>query len=1491
MRGFSGIKKEISVMNTNLSKKAAAWSLYQVLGLVMILSMVFAAPLAVLGESIDWTEPVPPDAPPGSTITIKGGTSDGAGYLLGETVHVEVVGPNGLASFAGGINWCDALVVEDPESEYLIWACEIVLADSPDAVGDYTYTATGLTSGVVENGAFKDAFPVSPGSIMLDPGDSVTFVASGGTEPYSYGFFQNQSNATIDPTTGVYVAGFDGIAGTDVVDIIEVTDAKNNKSYAYVFVGEFGFGQTINDVPCAVELSGFNDLNCTAQDVRIASVTSIEVLDDGCAYPGDTVKFRANYEVFTGATERYDIGLFFATDGDPDNSGAYTGTCSIATLPYGPPEFFNDLDGVQGGVQDTCGDVSTNLVNPVYHNITLTVVCVANPTTGNLELPYLVSWAQGGRDLCTSPLEALPGTKAKCSANNEYSIDIPVPGQIIVDKNTGGIESPDFGFTVSEYVEDAWVERAAFLLAGQDEPWKSSDFYAGLYKVEESTIPLGWTPSDTAYKCVSDMYPTAIIDPIHIDLNPGETITCTFYNEQNTGTIVIEKETIFGDGTFDFTSDELGPFSIITTGGSGSKTFEDQITGTYSVFETVPAGWTLINATCEDDEGTELDPDEFILEPDATVTCTFVNKKQLADLTVTKTAVPTFTRTWDWDITKTATAPTTRYGTPGSLVEFGYSVGVVANKTDSAWAISGVITVTNPNAVAFELDSLTDMAGTTPCSLNPVGPYTVPASSSLQVGYTCPTFASGASGTNTAEATWNKDFYNTPTGKASGSAGYAFTNPTTETDECIDVSDTAKGALGMVCAVDAPKTFTYNQSWTAVAGVCTDYPNTASFETNDTAATDSDDAKVTVCAGQDLTVSKTVDEAGYTKTWTWEIDKEYDGTYHLFAGESVDHDYLVSLTPTDTDSAWYVEGTITVTNPIAWTAVTLTSLLDTIPGGVCVLVDPPATLAVPAKVGTTPGTLTVDYRCTFAAKPAYTGLTNTATATWSAATYFTPTGTASGTAPVTFKMAEEIGDIIYVSDTNWAAGVTEKVDANNKATWEIDYFLPFDCSEKPGDYKDGYYTYDKINTAAIVGTTPLISDTAKVTVNCYNPTVSKTADGTYDRTYKWAIDKSVDPTKINVLIGMEGTFNYTVKISSAGYTDDNFTVAGKITVVNPHPTEDIKVLVTDEIGTVACKVSGLDKDGYVLVKAKTSAILDYTCEDLTGKETQNDVEAAWTAYAGTDGEVTGTATASKAITFNKDGEYLDTVTIYDDKTDPLKPVLLGTVSIKDTLPKSFTYMLKFVAVEGCMSYTNKAWIKETEQYDTATATICGVYWAWTPGFWRNHGPGAPHGKDAWQYTAYETTDLLGSVFTLGEFTSLRIKGSTATFGSITLLDAVRLKGGTGDSGAAEILLRAGTASLLNASLHERLVAPNHPAAVAVDHDKDPKTPDVLMSCDPALPTCTNPVIYFPLTSQGVKTLVNAALLEADRSKMLALAAQLDYYNNGWEYFDWTWPVP
>ena len=254
-------------------------------------------------------------------------------------------------------------------------------------------------------------------------------------------------------------------------------------------------------------------------------------------------------------------------------------------------------------------------------------------------------------------------------------------------------------------------------------------------------------------------------------------------------------------------------------------------------------------------------------------------------------------------------------------------------------------------------------------------------------------------------------------------------------------------------------------------------------------------------------------------------------------------------------------------------------------------------------------------------------------------------------------------------------------------------------------------------------------------------------------------------------------------------------------------------------------------------------------------------------------------------------EYNETINVYDDKTVSGDEIYLGEATWDDVPTATvFTYSTMRELIFGCETFTNKAWIEETDQYDTATIEVCGLYWAYTPGFWKNHTSSSPSGKDAWPYTGFTTGQLLIEVgFDLGDLAGDYPKGSGDPFIEKTLLDALRFKGGSGTTGALEILLRAGVASFLNATFHENLDTLDHPAAVAVDHDEDPLTPDVLMSCDPADATCTDPITYFPLTSQGVLDAVNAAIASGDAVEMLMLAAELDSYNNGIEEFDWDWP--
>ena len=63
------------------------------LNLVATLVVILALTLPWTAFAYTWADPY--DSPPGSVFAILGNNSNGAGYLPDETVHVDVVGPNG----------------------------------------------------------------------------------------------------------------------------------------------------------------------------------------------------------------------------------------------------------------------------------------------------------------------------------------------------------------------------------------------------------------------------------------------------------------------------------------------------------------------------------------------------------------------------------------------------------------------------------------------------------------------------------------------------------------------------------------------------------------------------------------------------------------------------------------------------------------------------------------------------------------------------------------------------------------------------------------------------------------------------------------------------------------------------------------------------------------------------------------------------------------------------------------------------------------------------------------------------------------------------------------------------------------------------------------------------------------------------------------------------------------------------------------------------
>ncbi|MBK7706528.1 MAG: hypothetical protein IPJ30_12315 [Acidobacteria bacterium] len=70
---------------------------------------------------------------------------------------------------------------------------------------------------------------ISPISQAVNPGNTISFSASGGVPPFDFAFASNISGGSINPTTGFYTAG--ATLGTDV---IRVTDGKTDVSFATI---------------------------------------------------------------------------------------------------------------------------------------------------------------------------------------------------------------------------------------------------------------------------------------------------------------------------------------------------------------------------------------------------------------------------------------------------------------------------------------------------------------------------------------------------------------------------------------------------------------------------------------------------------------------------------------------------------------------------------------------------------------------------------------------------------------------------------------------------------------------------------------------------------------------------------------------------------------------------------------------------------------------------------------------------------------------------------------------------------------------------------------------------------------------------------------------------------------------------------------------------------------------------------------------------------
>lgn len=376
------------------------------------------------------------------------------------------------------------------------------------------------------------------------------------------------------------------------------------------------------------------------------------------------------------------------------------------------------------------------------------------------------------------------------------------------------------------------------------------------------------------------------------------------------------------------------------------------------------------------------------------------------EVKVTKDAQTSFTRTYNWNIEKSV-APEIWSLFAGDSGTSLYTIAVARTGfTDSAWAVTGTITIRNPSPLTATLTSVTDtvspaIAAAVDCGVS--FPYSLAGNSTLECSYQT-ALPDGSNRTNTATATTTGTVES-----GQGTAAVQFGAPTTEVNASINVYDSngSSWAFNDSGSVSYARTFACNGDQGVHGNVAT------IVQTGQ-----SDSASVAVQC-YSLQVSKDA-RTSLIRTWDWSIRKSADQTeLTLTPGQQFLVNYEVSVAATSSDSDWTVRGTITVVNPNPLRGAVLNSVKD-LAGTIAGTVDCGVTFPYVLVPG---GTLSCSYTADL---PSAASRTNTATAALQNFAFApdgsgTPGGTMdfSGTAAIDFSGAtvSRVDECVDVTDS------------------------------------------------------------------------------------------------------------------------------------------------------------------------------------------------------------------------------------------------------------------------------------------------------------------------------------------------------------------------------------------------------------------------------------------------------------------------------------------
>ncbi len=858
----------------------------------------------------------------------------------------------------------------------------------------------------------------------------------------------------------------------------------------------------------------------------------------------------------------------------------------------------------------------------------------------------------------------------------------------------------------------------------------------------ESAITAGFTVTDSVGGVAATM------SCPQNSLVPGESVVCTYSAEldaatNGTNTATITSTTPGVGGAWASAPYSFG--SPILTEDSEPESITVSDTNGMSATTAASYIWTYdVNRVCSTESG---DYTNGIYTQRFPNTATIVETTENANAEVTlncyaplvsKDAVPSFMRTYDWTIAKSVDID--KYDlNAGEIGTSTYTVTLTKNAVDSGFAVAGTITVQNPNPVGAMMVALSDNIDGIPASLDCGGSLNVPAAGSATCGYSA-SLPDAATRTNTATATIN-DF------EASGIALVDFTNVTptlTEGSEpdVVNVSDT-NGPF-WTTATSGFWTYDVNRVCSTEAGDYTNGTYTQSFPNTATIVETTEDASAEVTLNCYAPLVSKDAVPSFTRTYNWTIDKSVDIKKHeLNPGETGTSTYTVTLTKSAVDSGFAVAGTITVQNPNPVGAMTV-ALSDNIVG-IPASLDCGGSLNVPAA-----GSATCGYS---ASLPDAATRKNEATATING---LEVSGIAwvdfTNVVPTVFGYPQ-----IHVEDVADDGEVRQWGPISSSQSLPTDpeeYTAAETCASTVQDYWDNRTRHNEA-TIWYTDTEKGDSDFEDVTWSCILPpnatlTMTKSAVPAWDREWNWSIQKSADQELPLVLsIGQVYQYvNYDVTVTPT--TEDLFKVSGQVNITNDDPTEPARIaslsdlMSPGDIGiTLNCPVTfpfDLAGGGSLTCSyERTLTAGEASAAGLPPAEGSTVLNNLATAKTEDNFFGDQTFTAQMSATFTvPDSEADKCVDIIDTNLGDEEP--LASQYCGDSGQEIFEYPLTIGPYLECGDFTvpNVASLK-TDNGKTLTAewTInvevpCLGGCTLTPGYWKTHsqkGP-APY-DDTW----------------------------------------------------------------------------------------------------------------------------------------------------------------